>query len=484
MNDYVVLDLEALLAPLDEKQPAGYFEEEDETFQGIEEEMAKLGSLHEPGMDWAYIDEAAREYLTKQCKHLRVTGHLITAGLRTGGWQAWAESTALLAGMVERYWESAYPKPGATGYLAKRRIVAVLLERLKEALPKLDPVSFSAKYTEIGRKALESLRTGAAGTQLDGDTLAKLTEQLARRIAEDTSPIPPLPERPPVPGQRGGKAITEQFFSSSSSGGLQLGNERESRKTLLTVADFVNQQDVYDPAGYQLRRFALWAHLHAAPSARHENRTELHGVPADTVGHYEDALGANVIDPLLLQRIEKSVASSPYWIRGSFLAASVAERLEMREVAAAIRHAVVRFVRRLPTLQELSFHDGRPFIDVETARWITASEDSEAQGGAWQEYGALREELIEQLDGEGVEVVLLRLQELQGEDSSPRQRCYATVIAAELLAVRGLSWLAEDLYTHAIGLMESTSAEQWEPELHAQLSQRVRPQAVEPGIKG
>ncbi len=483
MSDDIALDMEALLAPLDEKQPAGYFDEEDETFQGLEEEMAKLGSLHEPGMDWSYIDEAAREYLARQCKHLRVAGYLITARLRTGEWQDWAESLVLLAGMVERYWESAYPKPGATGYLAKRRTLALLFERLSEALPQLDPTSFSAKYTEMARKALGSLRSNAAATQLDDDLLTRLTAQLTRRVEEDTSPLPPLAQSSPAPGQKGGKAITEQFFSSA--GGLQLGNERESRKTLLTVAEFVNQQDAYDPAGYQLRRFALWAHLHAAPSARHENRTELHGVPADTVALYEDAFGANVVDPMLLHRIEKSVVSSPYWVRGSFLAASVADRLEMKEVAEAIRHAVVRFVRRLPTLLELKFHDGRPFVDDETARWISTSAEDDTQGGAWQEYGALREELIEQLDSAGVEVLLHRLQDLQKADSSPRQRCHVTVIAADLLAARGLSWLAEDLYTHAIGLMETTSAQRWEPELHAQLAQRVSPQSVtESGLKG
>jgi len=483
VNDYVVLDMEVLLAPLDPKQPAGYFDEEDETFQGIEDEMAKLGSLHEPSMDWPYIEEASREYLVRQCKHLRIAGHLITTRLRARDWSGWAESMVLLAGMVERYWEYAHPKPGTKGYLTKRRIVALLIERFSEALPQLDPSSFAAEHAESARKALESLQAKTAETLLDGELLAKLTEQLVRRVERDTSPIQPRREVLPALGQRRGQAITEQFFSAS--GGLQLGSERESKKTLLTVAEFINQQDAYDPAGYQLRRFALWAHLHAAPSARHENRTELQGVPADTVGQYEDAFGANVIDPTLLHRIEKSVVSSPYWIRGSYLAASVADRLEMKEVGAAIRHAVVRFVRRLPTLLELSFQDGRPFIDEETARWISASDESESLGSAWQEYGALREELIEQLDSAGVEFVLHRLQELQKADSSPRQRCHITVIAADILAARQLYWLADDLYRHAIGLMETTSAEQWEPELHAQLALKVCPQiAIEPGLKG
>ncbi|CAD5109369.1 type VI secretion system protein TssA [Zestomonas carbonaria] len=483
VTEFEPLDLAALLRPLESTHPAGHFDEEDETYQAIDQEMVKLGGLHEGRIDWPYVDEASRQYLGNQCKHFRIAGHLMMARLRARTWRAWGESASVLAGMVEHFWESGHPKPGPTGYPAKRRMLALFLERLGEALSQLGATGFSDEHEASARHALESLQAQAGTAQLDEETLARLQRQLARKVEEVRSPIRPEPPPVSAPGQQGGQAISEQYFSTG--GGLQMSNEREIRRTLLTVADFVNQEDAYDPAGYTLRRFALWGHIRAAPMAKSEQRTELHCVSADTVEAYQESLSSNVVDPVLLQRIEKSVASSPYWIRGSFLAAGVARRLEMNEVAEAIRYAAERFVRRIPLLMELRFHDGRLFVDEETRGWLSGTGDGEAGPGPAQEYGGLREELAAQLEIEGVEVVLKRLQDLQASFTAPRQRSYATVIAADLLASRGLPWLAEGLYANVGELMQGTTAAVWEPDLFEHLARHIRPHsAIEQGSKG
>lgn len=481
MIDFPPLDLDALLVPIDAQQPAGHFDEEDETYQCIDQEMIKLGSLNEPRMDWPYIDEASRHYLVSQCKHFRVASHLITARLRARSWRPWAEAAGVLAGMVEHYWETAYPKPGPTGHLAKRKMVALLVERLTQALPGLDPHSFSQDRQASAQHALDRLQAQATAAQLDTAMLAKLEAKL-RQQAEATRFPDAVPTTPaPSPGQTGGTAISEAFFSAP--GNLKLGEERENRRALLAVADFINQQDAYDPTGYQMRRFALWAHLHATPPTRREQRTELMGVPVDIAQGYQDALRNNIVNPVLLQRVEKSVASSPYWIRGSYLAAGIAARLEMKDVADAIRLATERFVRRIPLLTDLRFNDGRPFVDSETLNWLSGATDS-AQTSTVQEYGSLRQELVAQLDKEGVEVVLRRLQDLQTTYYAPRQRSYATVIAADLLASRGLSWLAGDLYATVARTMQATSAEQWEPTLYEHLVRHKPMQAaIDQGCK-
>jgi len=196
-------------------------------------------------------------------------------------------------------------------------------------------------------------------------------------------------------------------------------------------------------------------------------------VPADIVEGYREALSANIVNPALLQRVEKSVVASPYWIRGSFLAASIAQRLEMKEVAVAIRLATERFVRRIPILVDLQFNDGRAFVDSETRGWLSGA-DADGQGRqAPLEFRALREELAAQLESEGVEVVLRRLQEMQGDDATPRWRGHARVIAADMLAARGLTWLAEDLYAGVDRVMRDMPASLWEPELFGLLGQHL-----------
>lgn len=445
-----------LLTPIDPGQPAGHFDLEDETYQAIDQEMVKLGGLREGDIDWPYIDEASRQYLAIQCKHWRIIGHLQAVWLRTRQWARWADALGLIAGMVELYWDSAYPKPGPTGYLNKRKQVQRLLGDIGRVLPTLERSSFEPAYQAAAELALANLQRCVESAKLDPAPLDALQRQLDKYsepvVATEASRV-----------ATSGNALDSAFFTSPKPQAPS--NEREQRRALLSMAEQINQQDPYDPTGYQLRRLGLWSHLRTAPLITRDRRTELTAVPKDIVDGYQDALNHNALDPNLLLRVEKSVCASPYWLRGSYLAAQVASRLAMEQVAAAIRQTCERFVCRLPALLELCFSDGTPFVDAQTQAWITGADQTQATGSPVQEYASLRDQLTTQLNTEGVEVVLLRLQDLHATHDAPRQRSYATVIAADLLASRGLAWLANDLYASVARLMRDTTAQDWEPEL-------------------
>lgn len=445
-----------LLTPIDPGQPAGHFDLEDETYQAIDQEMVKLGGLREGDIDWPYIDEASRQYLAIQCKHWRIIGHLQAVWLRTRQWARWADALGLIAGMVELYWDSAYPKPGPTGYLNKRKQVQRLLGDIGRVLPTLERSSFEPAYQAAAELALANLQRCVESAKLDPAPLDALQRQLDKYSE-------PVVATEPSRVATSGNALDSAFFTSPKPQAPS--NEREQRRALLSMAEQINQQDPYDPTGYQLRRLGLWSHLRTAPLITRDRRTELTAVPKDIVDGYQDALNHNALDPNLLLRVEKSVCASPYWLRGSYLAAQVASRLAMEQVAAAIRQTCERFVCRLPALLELCFSDGTPFVDAQTQAWITGADQTQATGSPVQEYASLRDQLTTQLNTEGVEVVLLRLQDLHATHDAPRQRSYATVIAADLLASRGLAWLADDLYASVARLMRDTTAQDWEPEL-------------------
>lgn len=472
MNNPTPLDIDTLLIPLDARQPAGIFDEEDETFQSIEHEMIKLGSLHAPTIDWNYVDEASRHYLCSQSKHFRIAGYLIVARLRSRTWSGWADAAALLAGMIERFWESGYPKPGPTGLPAKRKQVVLQLDRLGDALAGLEPASFAQQWRDAAQQALDSLQANASVAKLDVPTLTRLEGQFSRRVEETRFPDQGRASAP-VDIKQEREAICEEFFDMAH--GSQ-SNERESRRSLLAIAEIINRQDAYDPTGYLLRRFALWAHLNSAPTAHKDHRTELMAVPADIVDGYQEALSSNALNPVLLQRVEKSVTSSPYWIRGSFLSATIADRLEMPHVAGAIRHRTEHFLLRLPMLLDLQFSDGRPFVDSEVQAWVSGADH--AAGGlsvVASDFSALREELSERLEG-GIEAFLQRLEQMQSQPpSSMREHCHTMTIAADLLHARGLSWLATNLYAAAQRILETTALERWEPELFNHLATQTTP---------
>ena len=461
-------EMARLLAPIDEQSPAGLFDVEDETYQAIDQEMVKLGGLQEPSIDWAYIEEASRQYLGQQCKHWRIAAHLSVAWLRSRCWERWGSTLELLAGLVEQYWESSYPKPGPKGSLGKRKLVVLILNRLIEALPRLDKFTYSPAHAAAAQDALQRLQRQQALAQLDETLLGEVERllgkhtELANGVGEPATPKASAASRKPAP-------LAEVIATPTPR--VSLGNERESRRAVLAMAELINQQDPYDPTGYQLRRFGLWASIQTTPQTKQGNRTELMAVPLDIVGDYEEAIASTAIDAALLQRIEKSVTACPFWIRGSFLAATAATRLAMGEVAEAIRAATARFVLRLPALQQLCFSDGKVFVDDQCLAWLKGSEGTAGQTTVAHEFASLREELVSQLETGGVEPVLLRLQGMQAEFQAPRERCHTTVIAADLLAARGVSWLARDLCAGVARTMTETTASAWEPAVFQRLQQ-------------
>lgn len=464
-----------LLAPIEPTLAAGLFDIEDETYQAIDQEMVKLGGLHEASIDWLFIEEASRQYLSLQCKHFRIAGHLSVAWLRCGAWEQWCRSLELLAGMVEHYWESAHPKPGPTGFLGKRKLVGVLLKRFIEAVPHLDRFSYSPICTAVAQQALARLLLHGAALQLDVTALEELERLLLKSAEPAGGVVKEAPTELAEPETSTAK-LAEVLRPAKTS--VSLGNERETRRAVLGMAEYINQQDLYDPTGYQLRRFGLWAHIQMAPVANRDRRTELMAVPVDIALVYEEAISSTAIDAALLLRVEKSVTAAPYWVRGSYLAATIATRLAMNEVAEAIRCATARFVRRLPALQQLCFSDGTAFVDDQSLAWLKGAEPQQSQCAISQEFHSLHEELIGQMDTDGVEAVLLRLQAAQVDYRSPRERCHTTVIAADLLAARGVSWLAQDLCASVARTMQATTAHTWEPEVYLKLQQYSAPSSL------
>ena len=466
-------EIARLLAPIDAQAPAGLFDVEDETYQAIDQEMVKLGGLQEPSIDWAYIEEASRQYLGEQCKHMRIVAHLSVALMRSRCWQRWSLALALQAGFVEGYWESSYPKPGPKGFLGKRKLIALMLNRLIDALPRLDRFTYSPIHAAAAQEALQRLKQQQAA-QLDEARLVELERllgkhtELANGVGELATAKASVTSIKPAP-------LAEVVATPTPR--VSLGSERESRRAVLTMAEMINQQDPYDPTGYQLRRFGLWAHIQAAPQTKQGNRTELMAVPLDIASDYEEAIAGTEIDAALLQRIEKSVTACPFWIRGSFLAAIAATRLAMGEVAEAIRATTARFVQRMPALQPLCFSDGRAFLDDQCLAWLKGA-GKQSQAEPAHEFVGLREELVSQLESGGVEPVLLRLQAMQAELRAPRERCHTTVIAADLLAARGVSWLAQDLCASVARTMQQTTASAWEPDVFQRLQQHASPHVM------
>lgn len=170
MNVEQTLDIEPMLAPLDEEAPSGSDLEYDPQFMALErlatpkEERAVGDSVipaEEP--EWAKVEEQALALLQRS-RDLRLAVHLCEAGVRLRGIPGWADGLGLVRGLLERQWESVHPQLDAEDENdPTARVNAILpLADVRGALGYLRSTPF-VQSAMLGRFTLRDLKA-ANGT--------------------------------------------------------------------------------------------------------------------------------------------------------------------------------------------------------------------------------------------------------------------------------------------------------------------------------
>lgn len=124
------LDLEALLAPISEDNPVGVDLRSDDSasnpwytirdYRGdarrAERDLETWdhsfgGSPPDPLPSWQGLLDEALEALTNRTKDLEIVAYMIEALVRTDGFTGLLKGLQLANGLIERYWDTIYPRP-------------------------------------------------------------------------------------------------------------------------------------------------------------------------------------------------------------------------------------------------------------------------------------------------------------------------------------------------------------------------------------
>lgn len=478
--------LEPLLAPLpanEQGEEIGVALEDSADYLRLEAEMMKVGSLQHQDVDWDTAETLAVSMLSHKGKDLKVLGHLLHCLQHEGNGVRFALSLRLLAGCLEAWWALAYPFNSARGAKLRPRLFQQFTQRTLKLAAGLDFHNAEDEFLAC-RESLEKLQTLAADKQLPVDSLDELMRLLKEKQPNQSSAAAGSKGADASSGEtrRAASASSNEAERGDQPGGakvpelrLEAGNERANRQSLLKMADFLGEQNPGEPLAYRLRRYAIWSAIQALPAAREGGRTELAPVAADRVADYREALSRGG-DEALWQRIEKSVAVSPYWLEGHRLSAELAKRLGMPRCAEAIRDESARFVERLPGLESLTFNDGSPFLDSETQQWLysgagTGANDSTGGGEAWH---AGLEEARTYMGSEGLGPALQVLDQGLASARSLRESTYWRLASADLLKEAGLETLAQQHYSTLHQTVNELDLEQWEPALVSRLQASLR----------
>jgi type VI secretion system protein ImpA len=123
-----MLNLEKLLAPVNEARPCG----EDLAFSAEIDAIVRARQADDPSIeqgawvtdlkeaDWKFVARHCALLIETRSKDLQLAVWLAEAAAKTGGLRGLADGLLLIAALCERYWESVYPLPDEDGH--ERRI--------------------------------------------------------------------------------------------------------------------------------------------------------------------------------------------------------------------------------------------------------------------------------------------------------------------------------------------------------------------------
>lgn len=431
----------------------------------LEEEMMKVGSLQHAQVAWEDAEMLAVKLLSEQGKDLKVLGYLLHCMQHDGSGVRYALSLRLLArAIMQPWWEHAYPNSDARAVVLRQRLFQQFIQR---SLALLAVVNFTDAEEELAAclSSLAELQHNVAEKGLPSKEIDKLANKL-NAVGTEKKPTPP-PTTVETPATPAPVAKAPELH-------LEAGNERTNRQALLKMANFLGSQHPEEPLVYRLRRHAIWMSIHVLPVTHQESgKTELAPVSPDRIAEYQDGLEKGG-DTALWQRVENSVALSPYWLEGHRISAALASQLGYTCCAEAIREETQRFVDRLPSIKMLKFSDGTPFLDKETADWLAQQPSSQralTSQGAWQQGLEEAKALLNEGDlGAG----LKRLDQGLSQALFPRDQVYWRLAIAELLDDAGLETLAKQHYQTLHTTATALGLEHWEPALVARLASAIK----------
>lgn len=465
-----------LLTPLSAELVKGAVPADEARWDYVETELVKLGSLAHSQVDLNAVAEACLVLLESKTKDMRVLAQLLRCLQHPAKATPMGTAILLLECWIRDYWSLAWPGNATQ----KQRLMVQIVKRFEGVLPR---VSESASAAELAGLLARAEQLEAAWLALcpdKGELLDPLVmglkraqrQQVAQAQADEAGA--PQSSATVAPGAAvSGIPVTTSSAEQGSASQrpaveIDSSNDRAWRQTQLKVAELLIERQPEAAVGYRLRRHAIWAGITTPPMTAQGNKTQLAPMSVDMVDEYRAAM--NAADQGLWQRIEQSLTLAPYWFEGHMLSAMVAQKLGFATVAQAIMQELETFLQRLPTLRELTFSDGTPFLSAECSRWLQPAKggSSDGQGGC-----SLAEEVALRHGEQGVAAALALLDERMAQLKEPRARFHAQLVQAELLEQEGMNSLARQHYQHLWQEATRLGLSQWEPGLVSRLERHA-----------
>ncbi|ENM5935737.1 type VI secretion system protein TssA [Vibrio mimicus] len=454
---------QCIAKPISSSHPVGERLVDHPLFDFIEDQMMKVGSLSHASVQWDEVEHSTLKLLGEQTKDIKLLVYLLQCLHNQMTPPRFITSFVVMSEFLNQYWTESYPAPGARGNLPRRKFFSQMVQRFAAAVDKLD----FHRFDEADRQALEAA-VGEWQQAVEKQALSSdLVESVAIRIqaelkrAEQQHQAKVQSANNEVPSETAPSAAASMVVDNSS--------DKAAKQTLLKVADFLAEQEFGIALSIRLRRFAVWGSITSLPDHKPDGETLLRGMQADRVKDYQDQLRHP--DLALWRKVEQSLTMAPYWFEGQWMSYTIAQQLGKSDWSQAIAEETQNFLRRLPSLLELKFKGGEPFVSDSVKEWLanvgeTQSLAGKSVGGDWQEK---RKEAFQLAKEGGIAVALSMLNDGLVSAIEPRDKFYWRLLSADLLRANHLDAMAGEQYQTLLAQVTTLSVPEWEPSLVEQI---------------
>jgi len=477
MSETAVLQIQSYCEPISPELPGGVPVRAEPAFELLQREVGKLESLSGGEVEWAQVVERGGYLLSRVGKDLLVAAYVAAALGQQHGAEGAAVGVAVLAELLERYWDTAFPE--ASRLRGRINAVDWLVQRMGAEIAaggaglfaRGRPEQLQALSAAVSRlEEVVGRRLGSAAPSLLG------IRQRLEILGREAPPEPKAPSAPTTPPPVQAASAPETPPADAVGVGELL---RSVGASLVSAAGVLRRMGSANPDAYRLMRVGIWLHVSQLPPSGPERKTTLPPL-TPTLRESLEKMAAHQRWEAILEESESALTRYRFSLdlqRYSAEALSALGR-EHESAQRALVDELGAFVRRLPGVTELIAVDGTPFADGRTRAWLeteiagsasksaatAAPQDGQDEAG-WEGVG---EEAQRLFSSGQVVAALAGLHRYVATRPQGRARFVARLRQAQLCAAAGQVTLALGLLEALDREAQARGLDDWDPALSAE----------------
>ena len=459
----------SIVKPIAGESPVGERLLDEPLFDFVEDQMMKVGSLSHASVQWQEVEHSAITLLNEKSKDIKLLVYLLQCLHNQLTPSRFITSFGVMSDFIEHYWNDCFPAPGKRGNLPRRKFFSQMCQRFSIAVEKFDFASLDSQDREELQAVVEGWQKTIEANELSSDVADSvaltITNQLKR--AQEREKLQQTAAQPTSIDS----ATTQASAAPASSLSVDNSSDKAAKQTLLKVAEYLAEQESGSALAIRVRRHALWGAITALPDHDHNGKTLLRGMQMERVKEYQDQL--HQPDLALWRKVEQSLTIAPYWFEGQLMSHDIAKALGQESWCQAIREETQSFIQRYPSVVELKFKDGSPFLTDLVRDWLASGEVASTGGSVSGNWNEQREEAFSLAKEGGIAVAMSMLNDGLIAATEPRDRFYWRLLSADLLKHNHLDAMAKEQYQTLKQEIMQTSVTEWEPSLIEQLERNT-----------